>query len=274
MCGALTASGALCAAEGTRAGCGDVLTTDVACGGQNRFAHCGACTGSTEGMVRIPGATFAIGATLEAVARGEAFENEAPMRPVRVPSFWLDALEVSAGDFATWCSGPAADRDVCARALASEAPCTIAIGTPALPMNCVDWASANAYCSARGKRLPTEEEWDLAARGLERRRYPWGSALPETTDACMSSLANLRVAPCPVGTRADDITPEGVRDLGGNVLEWTSSGGSARLDAPRTASVRVLRGGSWVVGEANAASTRQPLSATKRNLIIGFRCAR
>ena len=274
VCASLTASPALCANGEVRAGCGDVLVPDQACAGLARDAACGACTGATDDMVHVSGASFTIGSSDEALARGEALENELPLCPVSVAPFWLDRLEVSTAQFYSWCEGPGADRDACARAAANEPPCTSAALSPEFPMNCVDWASANAYCRAHGKRLPTEEEWDLAARGVARRRFPWGDEPPDEKDVCTASLQRIRVTPCNVGSSRDDVTPEGIRDLGGNVLEWTSSGGSARFDAPRSTAARVLRGGAWVAGEANSASLRQPESPSRRNLIVGFRCAK
>lgn len=274
VCASVTASTALCGRADVRSGCGDVLVSDEACSGHSRFASCGACRGSTEGMVRLPGGVFFLGSTQEEVDRGDALINETPLRPSVVSPFWIDRFEVAAGDFAEWCSSGTADPVVCDRIRRSAAPCVGLAVSSRAPMNCVDWSEANAYCRGRGKRLPTEEEWELAARGLVRRRFPWGAEDITTRDVCVSSVSRLRFAPCDVGEGTDDVSPEGVHDLAGSMSEWTASASSPRLDLPRNVSARVLRGGAWVFGLAKPASFRDDAAPVIRNLVTGFRCAR
>jgi iron(II)-dependent oxidoreductase len=88
------------------------------------------------------------------------------------------------------------------------------------PVNEVTWNGARRYCAWRGARLPTEAEWEAAARGREGRRYPWGSAPPDANRAVFGRRSNETGA---AGERAAGATPEGVHDLAGNVAEWTSS---------------------------------------------------
>jgi iron(II)-dependent oxidoreductase len=88
------------------------------------------------------------------------------------------------------------------------------------PVNEVTWRGARAYCAWRGARLPTEVEWEAAARGREGRTYPWGEDPPSPARAVFGRRSNETE---PVGGRPAGATPEGVHDLAGNVAEWTST---------------------------------------------------
>lgn len=134
-------------------------------------------------------------------------------------------------------------------------------------MNCVDYGEAAKYCLARGERLPTEEEWEFAARGgAEERAYPWGNAEP-AQQLCWSGITK-RDGTCPVGTFAPGAF--GLHDMAGNVWEWTSSVFSSdRKDA------QVCRGGGW--SDARAldfrGAYRDAHAPTNRDSDLGFRCA-
>ncbi|MEO7735689.1 MAG: bifunctional serine/threonine-protein kinase/formylglycine-generating enzyme family protein [Kofleriaceae bacterium] len=159
-------------------------------------------------------------------------------------------------------------------------------GRGALPAAQASWYGAKLYCEAQGKRLPTEDEWEAAARGHEDRRFPWGDALPRCGqvvipgdgEAPMAAGCAASVAAQPVGSAPQDVTPEGVHDLGGNVAEWTSSRfvehnrAARRAEGPREMP-RVIRGGSW--GESlmvrTSGRSKRPPSVMGANL--GFRCA-
>ena len=144
------------------------------------------------------------------------------------------------------------------------------------PINCVDWAQASTHCLSIGKRLPTEWEWEWAARGRdEARKYPWGDAVPDCSRAIFSpgdidgcgknrtwSVSSLKIDFS--GSR------DGVQDMSGNVDEWTDSlynGSSVR---------RPLRGGRYLDDEASdlRVSARHPDWSRDRNSFTGFRCAR
>ncbi len=161
-------------------------------------------------------------------------------------------------------------------------------GRERLPVVQVTWLGANFFCAAKGKRLPTEDEWEAAARGADDRRYPWGEAMARCQDVALpndglvpmpsSCPAGPTVPLRPVASSPQDVSPEGVHDLGGNAGEWTDSDfaeGGRDLHAahltPLTA--RVIRGGS--VGDSLPART----SVRNRRLPnivgvnVGFRCA-
>jgi formylglycine-generating enzyme len=137
------------------------------------------------------------------------------------------------------------------------------------PMNCVDWGTAAAYCRAQGKRLPTEEEWEWAARGgPEGRNYPWGNAEPDF-QACWSGMSQ-KSDTCPVGSHPDGRSAHGLQDMAGNVWEWTSSLHKSGDPA------RVNRGGGWdiTLPPGLRASNRDWFAPASRDGALGFRCAR
>ncbi len=135
------------------------------------------------------------------------------------------------------------------------------------PINCVDWAQSAAYCRARGKRLPTAEDWEWAARGGDQQRlYPWGY-VPPGAQLCWSGLGK-REGTCPVGSFPEGDALGGLHDLAGNVWEWTSSATDAKE--------RVMMGGAWVVPDAAnvGAGSRLATDPGFRGPNAGFRCVR
>lgn len=153
------------------------------------------------------------------------------------------------------------------------------------PVNCVTHAAAEAYCAFRGRRLPTEAEWEFAARGAVGRNYPWGNEAPNCNRSCYDRngkcLDNSEgVTTCAVQLRPKDRTTEGIYDMGGNVAEWTADGFAAPppggTDPKGSTSVplRVVRGGSFLEPASHVSATfRVGAVPTMAHVTIGFRCA-
>jgi len=122
------------------------------------------------------------------------------------------------------------------------------------PVDSVDWYDAQAYAAWLGASLPTEAQWEFAARGTQGRTYPWGNH-PPTRERANFFTTDARPGSEPVGSHPHGTTPEGVEDLAGNVWEWCrdwfdvypAAAAAAELDplGPLTGTGRVLRGGSY-----------------------------
>ncbi len=264
-------------------------------------ARTAAPAGCPAGMAFIDGATFQMGSADDA----ETPSDETPRHGVTVGAFCLDATEVTVEAYLRCEScerplftvefegltpkGSAFENQFCNRAEARD-----------YPINCVDWSQAKSYCAAEGKRLPTEAEWELAARGKEARTYPWGYQPPsgERLNACGAECSRMLTerreavgkgpwpamygeddsAPstAPVGHYRAGATPAGVFDLAGNVWEWTESPYCRYGKEECGDSRRVLRGGGWDTTESQdvRASRRYPSAPGARGRSIGFRCAK
>jgi formylglycine-generating enzyme required for sulfatase activity len=157
-------------------------------------------------------------------------------------------------------------------------------GRESWPVTQVSWFGARLFCVTRGKRLPTDIEWEAAARGVTNRSYPWGEAPVQCGGVVVPPDGLLPTAPgCPaidapraVGEAPQDATTEGIRDLGGNVAEWTDA---AYDDEGATASgtsletPRALRGGSYHRSLMARTSARQRVLPNSVAPNVGFRCA-
>lgn len=203
-----------------------------------------------ENMAFIPGGAFQMG------ERGDH---------VRVRNFCLDITEVTAAAY-SHCVGQGMCSDEGSR-------CTYGatFGDPEKldhPMNCVSHTQALAFCRARGKRLPSEEEWEWAARGGPLgRAFPWGDSAPDN-QLCWSGKQTLN-STCPVGRFRDGNSAHGIADLAGNMYEWTSSIFEGTDEY-------VLRGGSWpgMLAPGYRVSSRAHTVQSSQTNNYGFRCAR
>lgn len=222
-------------------------------------------------MLTIAGGEVALG-------RDDGDPDERPVQPVTLAGFAIDRYEVTQAEYA---------RCVAAGACRAARRYPEAEGER-VPVVGVSHGDASAYCRFVGKRLPSEAEWERAARGLDGRRYPWG----ETLDCARANFGSfLGDGPCgernpgrplAVGSRPSGVSPAGAHDLAGNVWEWVADeyrpypGGAITPPAnPAGETLRVVRGGSCCSYFALPTTTNRlafPESYVDRDL--GFRCAR
>jgi formylglycine-generating enzyme required for sulfatase activity len=162
---------------------------------------------------------------------------------------------------------------------------------PTHPANCIDRSQAEKYCAFANKRLPTEAEWEYAARGTDSREFPWGNAPPTTcTMAILSGVTGAcadRKGTWEIGTTADGKSAFGALDMAGNVWEWVADGYDTYPSAGDAGVITdpkipmppygrgILRGGSWDYYVTSAKVTyRLPFHVTSATVGIGLRCAR
>jgi len=225
-----------------------------------------------DGMLRIVGGRFTMGSSDKL-----AQPNERPARVVTVPPFWIDRTEVTVAAYRA-----CVDRGACPRPLHSSPHCTFDMGDPQLPVSCVAWSAANAYCLAVGKRLPREVEWELAARGTTPVRFPWGSSGAGCGLAAILAAENTQRScsgkkPSRVGAHVAGASPFGVLDMSGNVEEWVADWYADSVSdlSPRAGASHVLRGGGWLSPPSQSrATSRNWGSVREAGPNVGMRCAR
>ena len=223
-------------------------------------------------MLQIPTGTTAMGCRTADVECGP---DQRPQHRVALDAFEIGQTEVTVSQYSRCvAAGHCAEPRL-------QSGCDYPQGSDH-PMNCVSWPEAAAYCAWLGARLPTEAEWEMAARGDTDRIYPWGNAPPSCDRAVMGFCAG---GTQPVGSKPAGASPFGALDMCGNVWEWVADwyapdyyAWSPRDDprGPRSGTERVRRGGGW----ANAflpplrISYRAHAKPEERNIYVGFRCAR
>ncbi len=210
-----------------------------------------------------PTTTVMIAAGSFAMGRDDGPADERPAHTVFVDSFAIDQTEVHRAAYALYAARAGERYDTG--------------GSPRLPATGISWALARAYCRDQGKRLPTEAEWEWAARGAEGRRFPWGAAEPHPSMAHYAAPA-----PIEVDASLEGASPEGVLHLSGNVAEWVAdwwdpmayhSSAERNPAGPSRGEYRVTRGGSYADAAPSLSATARGFhTPTRGSEMIGFRC--
>ncbi len=247
-----------------------------------------------EEMLPVSGGILLMGCENEADTR--CFPNEFPAHEVDIPAFELDTYEVTKGQYQACIDAGACKNDGGEMQFQKydndNKFCSLGSTlSNNVPVNCVTWFGAKAYCAWKGKRLPTEAEWERAARGTDGRIYPWGDE-PEP-DCSHVQMDNGDDWSCgvgvlvPVGSKPDGRGPYGHYDLAGSVWEWVEddwhlsyndpscpADGSAWIDNPLS-DAKVIRGASFMSSNVKQfrASGRASTQSNDIMLSRGFRCA-
>ena len=213
------------------------------------------------GMVGIPDGEFTMG-------RNDGNQYENPAHKVKVKAFWMDELELTSEDYLKFIKQTHRNAP---KGWKNE---IYPIGEARLPVVNVSWFDARDYCQSVGKRLPSEEEWEYAARGKENWLYPYGNEWkPRFSNAKETGLQKPQVG----GSYPDGKSPFNVQDMAGNVAEWTESAyqpypGSAAKEDPGN---YVVRGGGFkVLAIEQRATDRYWYRPNHTEDFIGFRCAK
>jgi formylglycine-generating enzyme required for sulfatase activity len=233
-------------------------------------------------MVMIPAGTFPMG-----VPSGDrdGGRDEYPRHDVFVDAFWIDKFEVTNGRYwefvkATGHRVPQNPTNP-TRNLWESGHMTDSVAER--PVINVDWFDAEAYCTWAGKRLPTEAEWEKAAKGTSDRRFPWGNVEPTAKHLNYNQRWIGERTLMPVGSYEAGKSPYGVYDMAGNVWEWVNDWYDARYyetspfknpKGPQEGSKKVIRGAGWQNETPTVRIfTRVESDPTVRNESTGFRCA-
>ncbi len=266
-----------------------VLAIVSGCGGAGRKAAQPALPAGkgrdNSPMVLVPAGEFFRGRNARASSPEK--RDYFPGRPVYLDSFKIDKFEVTNaayGRFVRSTGRPAPSVQNAARNITSWSRFAwsgnkVPPGAGDIPVTLVAWFDAEAYCAWTGKRLPTEAEWEKAARGTDRRIFPWGDlAAPGS-----SNFGKRQKGPLPAGNFPLDKSPYGAVDMAGNVAEWTSDyyqvtyyarSPSRNPKGPRRGSLRVVRGGFWRSPKKEISTFHRWKGApSKAHAGVGFRCA-
>jgi len=223
-----------------------------------------------EGMVVVPAGEFSMGAE-------DGLPDARPVHRTYLSSYWIDQYEVTNERYRQCVEAgvcpPPKDRRAFDDPHAAQHPVTN-----------VTWSQARGYCQWRGRRLPTEAEWEKAARGIDGRRYPWGNSEERIKRVAQDrDVRTPRNGVAPVGSHPETVSPYGVFDLSGNVWEWVKDWYAEDFYAiapprdpqgPLGGTFRVLRGGDWTQGALELrASHRGWDEMTYWGPTLGFRCA-
>lgn len=250
-------------------------------------------------MRYVPGGTFTMGAADDDFLAGV---DEKPQHQVTLSGFYMDQFEVSVAQYAAFlneigdyeracgnvdCTLPRSRVGFTSRLLDEDlgdgtiqyVPET---GYSNHPANHISWYGAQSYCEFVGGRLPTEAEWEYAARGKDGRVYPWGNSPPDNTRAVFNSESYNDLLP--VDAQPDGASPFGIYAMAGSMWEWTADwydedsyerGNTRNPTGPEAGLTRVIRGGSWPFNNGAdrlRASNRHSLDPEFISATMGFRC--
>lgn len=226
-------------------------------------------------MVLIPAGEFVMGSP-----DGEGLDNEQPEHKVWVDAFYLDKFEVTNARYEKFMEETGRARPK----FWEQLDLTV---HGELPVIGVSWHDAKAYCEWAEKRLPTEAEWEYAARGTDRRRYPWGNAAPTAQLVNYGKNWSYKFYEDrlePVTSHEAGKSPFGVYNMAGNVFEWVADWYEIKYylrspqrnpPGPEKGEQKVMRGGSWnFASEYIRTTSRMKLKPMDREADVGIRCAR
>jgi formylglycine-generating enzyme required for sulfatase activity len=239
------------------------------------------CEKPPEGMVKVPKGEFIMGSNevdkeAKAVQYGDRrpwYANERPERKVDLKAFHIDATEVTNRQFQEFvkATGTAPPPHWAGGAYPQ--------GLDEHPVVLVTWHEADSYCKWKGKRLPTEAEWEKAARGTDGRKFPWGGDFDTKKVNTLGEYGGT----VPVGTLKEGVSPYGAMDMAGNAQEWTADWyqpypGNDFNDKEYGEQSKVVRGGGWGgMGHYSLSvyvrtSFRNTANPQARYDDVGFRC--
>ena len=233
-------------------------------------------------MILVPAGPFPMG-----VPKGDrdGGRDEYPRHEVTLDSYYIDKYEVTHGRYAEFVKATGhripVNPKYPTRTLWNE---HLSESLAERPVINVDWQDADAYCRWAGKRLPTEAEWEKAARGTDDRRFPWGNVEPTHKHLNFNQQWQGEKTLMPVGSYEAGKSPFGAYDMAGNVWEWVADwydplyyekSPSANPKGPDTGTYKVLRSSGWSVETPLVRLfTRVKSDPTNRNDSTGFRCAK
>jgi formylglycine-generating enzyme required for sulfatase activity/photosystem II stability/assembly factor-like uncharacterized protein len=228
-------------------------------------------------MALVPSGTYIMGATYSTYSQ--------PMHNVNVPAFYIDIYKVSNSHYKAFCDST--DYAYPPDPAFPDMPNYFTDPAYAsYPVVNVNWQDAKNYAAWAGKRLPTEAEWERAAKGdADQRLWPWGTTWVPTNANVSNNPDDGYLYTSPISHYIDGTSPHGCFDMAGNVYDWCEddwhssytgapTDGSAWIDSPRATS-RIMRGGQFGDSKETARSgQRGAITATTRRAWIGFRCAK
>ncbi len=236
-----------------------------------------------EAMVLVPEGEFVMG-------NNQGNSTEQPERKVYLDRYWIDKYEETFVQYYAFVNATGYRKPRLAGYLGVETKDLPRLMNPFSAVVGVSWGDAAAYCQWKGKRLPTEAEWEKAAKGTDQRKWPWGNE-ERAEYANLKDDADGARYTAPVGAFRQDKSPYGAFDMAGNVMEWVADwyqedyyavmparnplGPEKGVQTAHFGEQRVIRGASWNDSRERAKTTvRFKMNPNYRDVTIGFRCAK